>query len=69
MIIIGIVERKAREKEEMREDILKAARKLMNSEGVENISVRKIAGMIEYSPAIIYHYFKNKEEIIGKMIA
>lgn len=65
---IGIVERKEREKEEMREDILDAARKIVNESGVDGISIRKIAGMIEYSPAIIYHYFKNKEEIIEKLI-
>lgn len=69
MIVIGIIERKEREKEEMREDILKAARKLINSEGVEGVTVRKIAGIIEYSPAIIYHYFKNKEEIVERLIA
>lgn len=48
----------------MRENILKAARDILKSEGADSISVRKIAGRIEYSPAIIYHYFKNKDEII-----
>lgn len=52
----------------MREDILNAARKIVASSGVEGISMRKIAGEIEYSPAIIYHYFKNKEEIIEILI-
>ncbi|MBB5194063.1 TetR/AcrR family transcriptional regulator [Anaerocolumna cellulosilytica] len=52
----------------MREDILNAARKILADNGVDGISVRKIAGMIEYSPAIIYHYFKNKEEIIEILI-
>ncbi|MFA9378958.1 MAG: TetR/AcrR family transcriptional regulator [Lachnotalea sp.] len=61
---ISIEERKEREKTAMREDILNAARKLVASSGLDGISIRKIAGMIEYSPAIIYHYFKNKEEIV-----
>lgn len=52
----------------MREDILNAARQILASSGVDGISIRKIAGMIEYSPAIIYHYFKNKEEIIEILI-
>lgn len=52
----------------MREEILKAAREIIACEGVENVSIRKIAGKIEYSPAIIYHYFSNKEEIIEKLI-
>lgn len=61
---IGITERKEREKAEMQADILNAARGLMLEGGAENVSVRKIAEMIEYSPAIIYHYFKNKDEIL-----
>lgn len=65
---ISIAERKKREKAEMREDILNAARKIVASSGVDGISIRKIAGMIEYSPAIIYHYFKNKDEIVEILI-
>lgn len=65
---MGITERKEREKAEMRETILNAAREIVNNSGVDGISIRKIAGMIEYSPAIIYHYFKNKEEIIEILI-
>lgn len=65
---IGNAERKEREKAEMREDILNAAREIVNSSGVDGISIRKIAGMIEYSPATIYHYFKNKEEIVEILI-
>lgn len=68
VLTIGIAERKEREKAEMREDILNAAREIVSSDGVDGISIRKIAGMIEYSPAIIYHYFKNKEEIVEKLI-
>lgn len=65
---IGISERKEREKAEMREDILNAAREIASNSGIDGISIRKIAEMIEYSPAIIYHYFKNKEEIIEILI-
>jgi AcrR family transcriptional regulator len=62
---MSIAERKEREKAEMRQDILNAARELVSHSGIDGISIRKIAGMIDYSPAIIYHYFKNKEELIG----
>ncbi|HEX2924955.1 MAG TPA: TetR/AcrR family transcriptional regulator [Ruminiclostridium sp.] len=68
-IIIGILERKEREKEEMQDKILQAARKLMSIEGEQGVSIRKIAGMIEYSPANIYHYFKNKDEIIERIMS
>ena len=65
---IGIAERKERDKAEMREKILNSAREIVKSSGVDGISIRKIANTIEYSPAIIYHYFKNKEEIIDILI-
>lgn len=65
---MGVSERKEREKAAMREDILTAAREIVSTEGVEGISIRKIADRIEYSPAIIYHYFTNKDEIIEKLI-
>jgi AcrR family transcriptional regulator len=62
---MSIADRKEREKAEMRQDILNAAREIISHSGIDGISIRKIAGMIDYSPAIIYHYFKNKEELIG----
>jgi AcrR family transcriptional regulator len=61
---MGIAERKAREKEELRQQILDAARELFVREGYESVSMRKIAEKIEYSPASIYTYFTDKDEIL-----
>jgi AcrR family transcriptional regulator len=61
---MGIAERKARQRQELRQQILHAARELFVREGYENVSMRKIADMIEYSPASIYTYFKDKDEIL-----
>jgi AcrR family transcriptional regulator len=47
----------------VRRGILDAARELFVSEGYENVSMRKIAERIEYSPAAIYGYFPSKDEI------
>jgi len=60
---MGISERKEREKLEMQKQILDAARELFMKEGYENVSIRKIAQKIEYSPGTIYLYYKNKSEI------
>jgi len=60
---MGIPERKEREKEELRERILTAAKTLFLEKGVEKTSIRNIADQIEYSPGIIYHYFQDKNEI------
>jgi len=62
---MGIKDRKEREKEEMRKLIIDAANDIIHEEGIEKLSIRKITNRIEYSPAIIYHYFKDKEDIIN----
>ncbi|WP_239061065.1 TetR/AcrR family transcriptional regulator [Desulfovibrio sp. JC022] len=48
----------------MKERILDAARELFVKDGFENVSMRKIAAKINYSPAALYRYFKNKEELL-----
>jgi AcrR family transcriptional regulator len=60
---MGIVERKEREKQEMRQQILVAARSLFLTQGFEKTSIRNIADAIEYSPGTIYLYFKDKNEL------
>jgi AcrR family transcriptional regulator len=64
VIIMGILERKERDKREMRRVILETAMKLFLEEGFGNVSIRRIADNIEYSPATIYLYFKDKDEIL-----
>src|SRR6476620_365474 len=60
---MGIKERHERDREAVRRGILDAARELFVTEGYENVSMRKIAERIEYSPAAIYGYFPSKDEI------
>ncbi len=64
---MGTVERRARHKENLRQAILEAARELFVSDGYDNVSVRKIAERIEYSPTAIYLHFKDKEEILVEL--
>jgi AcrR family transcriptional regulator len=60
---MGIRERHVRDRETVRRAILDAARELFVSEGFQNVSIRKIAERIEYSPAAIYGYFPSKDDI------
>jgi len=60
---MGIKERQERDREAVRRGILDAARDLFVTEGYENVSIRKIAERIEYSPAAIYSYFPSKDDI------
>ena len=61
---MGSKERKERYTKTMRERILKAAMALFAKKGYEHVSMRRIAKKIEYCPATIYRYFKNKEDIM-----
>jgi AcrR family transcriptional regulator len=61
---MGINERKERDKLEMQKLILDTAMKLFVEEGFQNVSIRRIAEKIEYSPATIYLYFKDKDDIL-----
>jgi AcrR family transcriptional regulator len=60
---MGIRERQDRERRTVRLAILDAARDLFVTEGYRNVSIRKIAERIEYSPAAIYSYFPSKDDI------
>ena len=60
---MGVKERQEREREAVARAILDAARELFVEEGYRNVSIRKIAEKIEYSPAAIYGYFPSKDDI------
>ena len=64
---MGVKERKLREKKFLRQEILDAASELFVTEGYENVSMRRIADKIEYSPTTIYLYFKDKAELLEQV--
>lgn len=62
--VMGIAERRIRQKESVRCSILEEARKIVEQEGWQALSIRKIAEAIEYSVPVIYDHFANKEAIL-----
>jgi AcrR family transcriptional regulator len=64
---MGIQERKEKQKLEIRKQILDASIKLFIDEGFSNVTIRKIADLIEYSPTTVYLYFKDKDEIFAAL--
>ena len=60
-------ERRARQKRYLRQEILDAASELFVRDGYENVSMRRIADRIEYSPTTIYIYFKDKAELLEQV--
>src|SRR5690348_1614212 len=61
---MGIIDRKQRQKEEVRSSILDTAWDLVVTEGWQSFSIRKIADAIEYSVPVIYSHFENKDAIL-----
>jgi AcrR family transcriptional regulator len=64
---MGVKERKARQKKFLRQEIMDAASELFVRDGYENVSMRRIANKIEYSPTTIYLYFKDKAELLDQV--
>ena len=60
---MGVKERQERDREAVARSILDAARELFVTHGYREVSIRKIAEKIEYSPAAIYSYFPSKDDI------
>ena len=64
---MGVKERRARQQKYLRQEILDAASELFVREGYENVSMRRIAEKIEYSPTTIYLYFKDKTDLLDQV--
>ncbi len=57
------VARNDRQKEELREVILTAARQIVVHNGFAALSIRKLAKEIGYAPGTIYLYFENRDTL------
>lgn len=64
LLDMSVADRKAREKEALRELILKGAKKLFLEKGIEQTTIRNIADEIDYSVGTVYVYFKDKNAIL-----
>src|SRR5262245_8023287 len=64
---MGVKERRARAKEGLRQEILEAARELFAENGYQDVTIRRIAEKIEYSPTTIYLYFEDKDDLLHQI--
>jgi AcrR family transcriptional regulator len=60
---MGIAERKEREKQQRKEEIVLAAEKVFFSMGLEHATMDDIAAEAELSKGTLYLYFKSKEDL------
>lgn len=52
----------------MRERILDAARELLNEDGYEAFSMRKLGERLDYTPSAIYRHFENKAALLQALV-
>jgi AcrR family transcriptional regulator len=64
---MGIAERKEREKQLRREQIMEAAKKVFSEKGLAGATMENIAKEAELSPATLYLYFRNKDELYASL--
>ena len=65
---MGISERKIREKEQRKKEILDTAERLFFSHGYDDVSMDGIAHEVELNKATLYLYFKNKEALFAAIV-
>jgi AcrR family transcriptional regulator len=64
---MGIQERKERERERRRQQIIVAAKRVFSEKGFSRATMEDIAKEAELSPGTLYLYFKNKDELYASL--
>ena len=64
---MGIHERKERERERRRQQIIVAAKRVFSEKGFTRATMEDIAHEAELSPGTLYLYFKNKDELYASL--
>ena len=64
---MGIQERKERERERRRQQIMVAAKRVFTDKGFTKATMEDIATEAELSPGTLYLYFKNKDELYASL--
>ena len=64
---MGHLERKHREKQQIKDSILEAALAIAKAEGWQAVTIRRISDAIEYTTSIVYGHFESKEDLLEKL--
>ena len=60
-----IAERKQRDRQARRGQIIRAARRIAELEGWSNVTVRRLSEEISYSQPVLYSHFGSRDDILG----
>jgi TetR/AcrR family transcriptional regulator len=65
---MGVLERKAKEKQSRKKAIIDAAEKIFFTQGIEKATMAEVAQEAQLSKGTLYLYFKSKEELYKAII-
>ncbi len=65
---MGSVERRERQKADLRAQLLDAARTIVQEHGLEGLTMRKIAEAVEYAPGTIYLHFPSRDDLVRELV-
>jgi len=60
----SVQKRREKQKAELRSELVEAAHKLVQEEGYEGLTIRKLAKRVGYAPMSVYSYFTDKQDIL-----
>ena len=61
---LSVQKRREKQKAELRSELVDAAHKLVQEEGYEGLTIRKLAKRVGYAPMSVYSYFADKQDIL-----
>ncbi|TSE13024.1 TetR/AcrR family transcriptional regulator [Mesorhizobium intechi] len=61
---LSVQKRREKQKAELRSELVSAAHKLVQEEGYEGLTIRKLAKRVGYAPMSVYSYFADKQDIL-----
>ncbi|CCV16138.1 TetR/AcrR family transcriptional regulator [Mesorhizobium sp. STM 4661] len=61
---LSVQTRREKQKAELRSELVEAAHKLVQEEGYEGLTIRKLAKRVGYAPMSVYSYFADKQDIL-----
>lgn len=65
---MAIADRRKREREQRRNQLVDAAEKLFFAKDYDNVTMDEIANEAEVNKALLYYYFKNKESLFFAVV-
>jgi AcrR family transcriptional regulator len=68
MLLVGIKQRREREREATQQAIIQAGLAIATEEGWQAVTIRRVAERIEYSPSALYKYVESKDDILRTIL-